>query len=422
MPQFRYRALNSQGHELEGTLSAADANAAVTQLSRQGLRLKSIEEGAVRVVSSPIAIPEQPQPVRMNSVAQPRATRIQVHHTAPSKNDELFFLFAQISALLRGGIAPTEALNTMSHRVHNNKYREPLREMSRLTAEGRSLAEAMECYPDLFSPGHVGAVRAGESGGYLPESMGVMSEQCKETHKLMRAYWWLGLAVIVTAVTFAIALGGSIGIDRLIMSINDPNDPNNTLPAALRDAAKGPIGIGLLLFFVFYFFTKYWLRRTSTRETRHRMTLSVPLVGKRASSENLSLFSWHLNQLQQAGLSPFASWKLAAEAVPNVAFSRRLLDAGSGMSENTKYSSLFYNSKLFPHEVSAIVETGEATGDVATALEQAMDYTRSEQKTVDTTLKLKAGCWAALLLGGGGLIAFLIMYISYLHSAFKVLE
>ena len=430
MPQFRYRALNSQGHELEGTLTATDANAAVTQLSRQGLRLRSIEEG-VTVARVPAPASQLPPRMAAQSAPTVRASKVPLvarplqatpRRTAPAKNDELFFLFAQLSNLIRGGIAAPDSLNTIASRSQNAKFREPLLHMAHLTAEGGSLADAMEHFPDLFSPGHSGAVRAGEKGGYLPDALHVMSEQCKETHKLMRAYWWLGIAVIVVVVTFAIAFTGSIGIDRLILSINEPNNPANSLPAAVRDALLGPIGFGLLLFFVFYFWTKHWLRQTSTRMKRHSATLRVPLVGKRASSENLSLFSWHLNQLQKAGLSPFASWRLAASAVPNIAYSERLLAVGDGMNEGTKYSALFYKSDLFPREVSAIVETGEVTGDIATSLEQAMDYSRAEQKTADTTLKVKAGCWAGLLLFGGGMIAFLIMYISYLTSAFKVLE
>ena len=433
MPQFRYRATNSQGHDLEGTMSAADANAAVVQLSRQGLRLKSIEEGMsvvqpptyqAQAAAPPIARPQ----VRMNTVSvrapvAPTLTKVaNTVKTTSSKNDELFFLFAQLSNLIRSGITTAEALTQMSQRTHNSKFRQPLQEMARMAGEGGSLAAAMEHYPDLFSPGHVGAVRAGENGGYLPEALQVMSDQCKETHKLMRAYWWLGLALIATVTTFAVALSGSVGIDRLIMSINDPNDPKNSLGAGMRDAMLGPVGLGVVLFFVFYFITKAWLRRTDSRFRRHSMALGVPLVGKRAKSENLALFSWHLNKLGKAGISPYTSWNLAADAVPNAAFSEKLRNAGAGMGENTKLSSMLYKSNLFPHEISAIVETGEVTGDLGPSLDQAMDYARADQQVADTTLKIKAGCWATLLIFGGGMIAFMIMYSSYLHSAFKVLD
>ncbi len=426
MPQFRYRALNSQGHELEGTLSAPDANAAVTQLGRQGLRLKSIEEGVSAVRGNPpVAVPvqrfESPAVQRMNAVPAPDGLVIP-RRTRPAKNDELFFLFAQLSNLLRGGISPADALNTLGTRGQNEKFRGPLNDMARMAGEGRSLSFAMEHYPDLFSPGHVGAVRAGEKGGYLPDACMVVSEQCKETHKLMRAYWWLGIVVILTVFTFAVALAGGVGIDRAIMSINNSSDPNNTLLAGLRDSFFGPVGIALLLFLVFFVATKVWLRRTNARGRRHEIALRTPLVGKRARNENLALFTWHLNKLGKAGLSPFASWNLAATAVPNLAFSDRLVQAGSGMGESTRYSNLFYKSDLFPHEISAIVETGEVTGDIGTALDQAMDYSRAEQQTSDTALKAKAGCWALLLLTGGGFIAFLIMYSTYLRSAFKVLD
>ena len=415
MPQFRYRALDSTGRQVDGALDAHDANSAVQQLSQRGLRIQSIEEG--------VQLAHRPAPVALNRLPdQPPAVGVVARKTKPSNNSEVFFLFAQLSNLLRGGIAPADALTTVGGRNKNKKYDGPLRDMAAMTAGGAELSSALEHYPDLFPPGVVGGVRAGERGGYLPEACQVISEQAHETHKLQRVYWWLGAVLILMAFTFAAAMAGGTGIERAIDSINNPNDPNNTVLAGMTSALLGPVGIALLLFFALYFGTKIFLRRTASRGRRHAIALKTPLVGQRASSESLALFSWHLNKLGKAGLSPFASWNLAASAVPNIAYSDRLMKVGGGMGESTRFSSLFYNSDLFSHEISATMETGEMTGEIGPALDQAMDYSRAEQKTADTLLKAKAGCWATLLLTGGGMIAFLLLYVRYLTSAFKVLE
>ena len=440
MPQFRYRALDRNGQEISGTVDARDANSAVQQLSTQGFQLRSIDEN-VQVVQMPAAKPrpaQQSPPVQRPKVEAPRSAsgdiklnqisttnpnvRIIPRRTKQSTNAELFFIFAQLSNLLRGGIAPTDALTHMVSRSKNQKYVEPFQDMAKITAEGTALSTALEHYPDLFPPGVVGATRAGEEGGYLPEALHVVSEQCHETHKLQRIYWWLGLVVIYAVVCIFTALAGGKGIQRAIAYINNPNDPNNTMGAGFKDAMLGPIGLGLLLFFVLYFGIKIFLRKTGSRRRRHEIALRAPLVGKRASCESLALFSWHLNKLGEAGLSPFASWNLAARAVPNIAYSEKLLQEGVGMGEQTRFSQLFYNSDLFPHEVAAMVETGEMTGTVGGSLEQAMEHSRNEQKVADNLMKAKAGCWGMLLFFGGGMIAFLLLYGAYLRGAFQVLE
>lgn len=442
MPQFRYRALDSNGKEVEGVLDARDANYAVQQLSTQGFRLRSIEEN-VRVVHKPKPTPVRPAPkTRPSPIARQKAempesmtgnvhlnkisstnpnVRVITRKTKPSTNSELYFIFAQLSNLLRGGITPTDALTQMVSRSRNKKYVEPFRDMAKITAEGTALSTALEHYPDLFPPGVVGAVRAGEEGGYMPEALNVVSEQCHETHKIQRIYWWLGLAVIYVVVAMTVSLAGGEGVRRAISSINDPNDPANTMGAGLRDALLGPIGLGFLLFLVMYIGIKIFLRMTGSRRKRHEIALRTPLIGKRASCESLSLFSWHLNKLGEAGLSPFASWNFAARAVPNIAYSEKLLKEGRNMGEQTKFSQLFYNSDLFPHEVAAMVETGEMSGNVGPSLEQAMDHSRNEQKVADNLMKAKAGCWGMLLFMGGGMIAFLILYISYLKGAVDIL-
>ncbi len=425
MPEFQYRALDPQGREVRGSLNALNANAAMQSLGGQGLRVKQIQEGvAVPSVAQPRAtVRTEPRiPQKINPLQQPATQALPKKRTSPSTNGELFFLFAQLSNLFRGGIAPSEALVALSQRNPNKKFVQPLMDMAAMTTEGRPLSDALETYPDLFHPGVVGAVRAGEKGGYLAEACGVVSDQCKETHKLQRLFWWVGIVVIMTAISFAAAFAMTVGVDRAIAGIDNPEDARNTLMSGLKDAFLGIVGVSLLAFFVVYFLVKRSLKNPKRMPQRHRIALAFPIVGNRAKAENLALFSWHLNQLGNAGLAPFQAWGLAADAVPNIEFSKRLQRSGKTMNESTRYSTMFYESDLVPREIAAVMETGEMTGNMASSLEQAMDYSRSDQKMADTVLKAKAGCWMALMIIGGGLIALLIVYGAYGKSAIDRLD
>ncbi|MCH7904506.1 MAG: type II secretion system F family protein [Armatimonadetes bacterium] len=437
MPQYRYRALDKTGREVEGSIDAGDANAAVQRLSSQGLQIKSIEEG-VQVVQRPKP-PQQPpvqlppddpilkqpqQRVHIQQPIDPAATvQLRQRRTKPSTDSDLYFVFAQLSNLLNSGISPAESAAMLSQRNQDAKFVGPLRHIASMTAEGTALSTAMAHYPDLFPAGIVGGVRAGEKGGYLPEACEVISKQRDEAKKLKTLFKWplmIGAAsVFCLGLVVAAGKGISSGIDSFD---TDPSGSGSAVWEGMLRAIFGPVGIVLAVLVAGYFiFRARWMQYENTLK-RHDVGIKVPLFGLRAKNECLAIFSWNLGRLAKAGLSPFASWQVAADAVPNVAYADDLRKAGQGMSENTKFSELFYQSSLFPHEVAATIETGEMTGSIETALEQAMQVARDRQIESDRLLKFKSGCWIALLMFAGPALGIAIFYHYYFSSLFRILD
>ena len=358
MPQFRYRALNSQGHELEGTLSATDANAAVTQLSRQGLRLKSIEESVARTPQPSIGHFPQTAPSMPASVSAPRqapaAPRWGLRSSPRSTYSERQFFFVQLAGLLRTGISPTDSLNTILSRSSGGRFREQFVEMAKMTAEGGSLSDAMAAYPNMFTKGQVGATRAGEQGGYLPDALQTVGEQQKQTRAVFWFFFGVLLLLPVLFILILATISVSAGVNTAIDAVRDGNENSDALKVML-DSLKGPmsaiffssLGAALLL----YFIGKHY----SFRPLRHRLGLAVPPLRWRAYNENLAHFSFHLGRLAKSGISPFSSWRLAADAVPNERYADRLRKVASELNEKTKLSDLLYRSTFFPRETAPAV-------------------------------------------------------------------
>lgn len=406
-------------------MSAPDANSAVTQLSRQGLRLKSIMEGVAPAI---VVNPVQPRPLQINAAAQQPSVRqpVQQRHfdarqsRRATYNDRQFF-FAQLAALLRTGISPADALHTILSRGSSGKFRDAVNDMARMCAGGSSLADAMEHYPEMFSRGIVGAVRAGEAGGYLPDACDAVSKQQKET----RTVFWFFFALLlffplfVVGVLFAIAMAQ--GVNRGIDAVRDGNtEPvfSQGLSESLNSFGYPVFGALLVLGLAAYFIG----RTPAFRAFRHRIGLAVPPFRWRAYNENLAHFSYHLGRLAKAGLSPFASWRLAAAAVPNEQYAKRLDEIANGMNEHTRLSELMYRAKLFPQETAHLVSTGELTGDLPQALDQVMELGRQREKMAVTYIGVKAGCWTLFVLLVGPLIIVCIVYLTYLTGVFRVLE
>jgi type IV pilus assembly protein PilC len=60
MPEFSYEALNEANQTVSGTLSAADASAALAQLQAQGLRITSIRQVETKPADAPAGQPAEP--------------------------------------------------------------------------------------------------------------------------------------------------------------------------------------------------------------------------------------------------------------------------------------------------------------------------------------------------------------------------
>lgn len=420
MPQFRYRALNSQGQELVGTMDAVDANAAVLALSGQGLRLKMIEESAAFV--APLVQPVQiNRPTVQKMAPTAKGPRFGIQDSARSTYNERLFIFAQLAGLLRTGISPADALHTILSRSSGGRFSEQFDTMARMTGEGMSLADAMAHFPNMFTKGIVGAVRAGEQGGYLPDACQTISEQQKQT----RTVFWYFFGVLLFFPILMIGLFGALavaaGINKGIDAVRDGVE-GDAVQTGILESIKGPVGIALIAFFLVLGLS-YWIgKNVSLRPWRHRMGLAVPPFRWRAYNENLAHFSFHLGRLAKSGLSPFASWRLAAEAVPNEAYAKRLEGIAEHLNENTKLSELLYRSKVFPRETAQFVETGELTGDLPKALDQVMELGRQREKLATAYIGVKAGCWTAMIFFVGPSIAVAIVLLTYYRGVFRILD
>lgn len=339
--------------------------------------------------------------------------------TAPARDHELFLLFAQLANLLRSGITPAEACVTLAGRNQKQERQNMLRHMATLTAEGVPLSRAMGLYPDVFAPGAVGAVAAGEEGGYLWQSVEVLSQQNQAAWKLRRMYWWVGLVLWSTIFSFPLVWVAMAGTDAAIATINTGANGFQELFRGMGKALVGWPGIVTAVLVVGYFFGRAWSWRTSSRLLRHRMAARAPIVGKRTQGENLAALSYHLGQLSRAGISPWRAWQLSCVAVPNEAYAEELSRLGQGLGEGTRLSALLYQAKLFPQEYVPLVETGELTGTTPQALDQAMELGRGDAKQAETILKIKAAVWGVLIVLGSTAIVYIIFLRGYFDSAFR---
>ena len=87
-----------------------------------------------------------------------------------------------------------------------------------------------------------------------------------------------------------------------------------------------------------------------------------------------------------------------------------------------RHVSKTFRSRRALDDLSVTIETGEMTGSIEGALEQAMHVARDRQKQSDALLKYKSGCWVVLILFAGTGLGAAIFYHYYFNSLFRILD
>ncbi|MFQ5804876.1 MAG: type II secretion system F family protein [Phycisphaerae bacterium] len=164
MPTFAYKARNTTGAQVNGTLVADTAAAAARILDERTLL--------------PIEVSEVKAGGRSFLTGGSR-------RVSPSK---VGILYEQLADLLRAGVAVLRALQVLSRQAASPALTRVLREVHDDVAGGATLADAMDRHRHAFSHLHVSMIRAGEKGGFLEEVLTRVSEFVRRQDELRNKF------------------------------------------------------------------------------------------------------------------------------------------------------------------------------------------------------------------------------------------
>lgn len=403
MAFFRYEFTDARGQPLEGTVQADTFAEAEALLKLRGYQNVRFFDPAA-VAPAPQAVP----PALVQTPAGPTPIR-----TKKGVDKDRYFLFTQIAQQLKAGIAPAQAFTTLAGVTHAEAFRTSLQDLAQAATNGRPLSDTFDRYPDLYPPHVGGMVRAGETGGFLPEAFAQLSHQAGEAHKFKRFHWFvwylLPRALAVMPVLFAFR-------EAIILSWRrtSAGAPNAGMGEVLIERLMWPYGPAFLAISAVLLLLRWWLGTLQMRQFRHRTALRFPIYGARARNECVAIFSWTLSRLGRAGLPPHRMWPLAAAAVPNLEMGNRLAEVGRSLHDGSRLSDAIFRSGLFPQQYAPIIATGETVGDVTGALDQLEmvsrgDYEESTGKARFTSTRL--GC--AFMMAVSGLVLIVIFKTWY---------
>lgn len=368
MAFFRYTAIDSSGKSLDGTVQAKNLQEAQGILSTRGFR--SIK-------------------VAVQTSGYVRTRKI--------SDNQRFMLFSQAASLIRAGINPFEAFGVLAGRVSSSQVADACREISASSGEGKRISDVMEKYLDLFPHNAVGMVRAGEYGGFLPESLEYLAMHFSDSTAFKRWFWilkfftWQGVIGLVLSIPVIPAFWGTFHQEGSFFAIYSKVLLFPTLP------------IALVLFLILLLVSR-WMGSYGNTVKRHAFVLRIPWgIGSRARNESLRAFLWTLRNLSKGGVPPGQAWALAAGSVPNASYAVRLGDAGRNLGTERPLADAITAAGLFPMDYDALLRTAQQTGDIVGTLDRMLVLTDEEFETSKTKARVglsSIGCLIVLILSG----------------------
>lgn len=354
MSLFRYRALDSAGRTVVGTLEASDIRTVEQHLRSVGTWLLDAEAGST-------------------AVSRENGSGVRI------RRSDLIGFFVQMSLLLRAGVMLPTALDRLAADYGDSKLGDMLATLRDNVAVGMPLHQAMSAFPRVFSSEITAIIQAGEVSGRLPE---VFENLCSY-------YEWLDglIGDIRQALVYPLmVMGASLGLVLLLFTFVVPKfvglltDLSLTVPALTRVVMgisealvqhwpvllTGLIGGPLLL--------KIALRFATFGRAFDGALMKLPVFGSLVAMFALSRFARNLGMLYQAGIPLLRGLEICRNLVGNRAIAHALDQVRVGVTAGTPLSKCLAQHAVFPAAVVTMISTGETSGTLDVALRSVSDY------------------------------------------------
>ncbi len=399
MAAFQYKAVDPSGKTHSGVIEASTAVAA-----RQLLRGKKLLPVDVTASAA------QPGQAVSDGPTKP-APKLRFGQRMPAK--VLTLVTRQQATLLGSGLRIEDALSTIAE-GQPPKIAGILLTVRAAVLEGRTLGDALDQYPQIFSNFYRASVRAGEKSGQLAQVMTYLADfvenraQNRQTVQLALLYPALlalvSLSIIMLLMAFVVP-----DIVRVFTS-RGTDLPFLTRALITVSALVKDVGLyALLATAMTGFVLVRWLKTPQNKLRWDRGLATARLTRRLVQRMNSAQFAGTLATLVQSRVPLIEALDAAADVTPNLYIRARINAVADKVRQGTSLRRAMAESGVLPPILVAMVASGEASGHLGQALERAAS---DQQRDLDAWVRtLVALVEPAILLIMGGLVMIMVLAI-----------
>jgi len=357
MPEFNFTALTKLGKRDTGTLTATSEREAASLLDARGLF-----------------------PVEIRAIK----ARAQARFGRKVKGRVTATFYTQLADLMHSGVPLLRALDLLENLTANKVLAEVLREVRAKVADGISLADAMQPFPNVFNELSVSMVRAGQEGGFLEDVLKRIATFTDHQEDLK--------GKVVGALAYPVFLGvvGVIVLNVLIIffvpkfeQIFKKLEEKDELPALtiglmrLSHFMQNYWWLIILAFMGAWFGYRKWVRTDSGRLRMDRIRLKLPGFGKLYLALSLSRFTRIFGTMLHNGIPILKALQIAKDSTGNKVLAHAIEESAENVTAGAKLAEPFRKNAYFPRDVVEMIAIAEESNtldktliDIADSLEK----------------------------------------------------
>jgi general secretion pathway protein F len=389
MPNYRYRALNSNGELVSGAIAAGTPGDVAQRIERLGLVLVdnvTPEEGGASA-SSLFSIFNKP------------------------KAEDVTIFTRDLALLLRAGARINDGLELLAADRDFGRLRPVVADIRSHVVAGESFAEALARHEGLFPSMYVALIRVGEASGSLDKVLEVLADERSRTEALKRR---LGEAiryplfvlsaagcVLLFFLTFVLPQFAGVlqdfgaKVDPIILTfLNFSTFLRNNSDMVFAVLA-GVIAGGWLL-----------LRQEGVRSGMRNALTRLPAIRELMTFYRTSLFCRNLGLLLGSGVNLTTTLRILVDMMSSAGPSAVWTDAAERVRHGAKLSDALADTKALPSMAVRMLRLGDETGQLPMLAGRVAEFYEAKlQRTLDRVVGI-AGPAAIIVISivVGGLI------------------
>jgi type IV pilus assembly protein PilC len=403
MPTYAYSAINAQGIEQVGEISATDLSSARDALRGSGLLAEWLEE-----LKAPAATDNR---------------RGFMGRTKKVKAKSLQIFSRQFATMIEAGLSVVTALVVLEQQTDDAALGVVIDDVRERVEGGAFLSEAMSHHPDVFNRLYISMVEAGEAAGVLDTVLDRVATQIEKEQKIKRR---VKGAMIYPLVVLCFATLVLIGMLMFLVPVFQKifDSLGGDLPKLTQYVVTASQGLRSYWFIIFPLFglTIYgfmrWKKTEGGRQVWDRFKLRVPFtIGQVVRKVSMARWSRTLSTLIAAGVDIVKALDITAQTSGNWVVEAETARVRVRVQEGATIAQPLIESPVFPPMVSQMVKIGEESGELEKMLGKVADFYEDE---VDASIQALTSIIEPLMMIAVGFMVGIIVISMYLPM-FKLL-
>ncbi len=348
MPLFQYKAIDTSGKFITGSLDAGNANDLELRLEKMDMDLVTFKQ------------------------KEPGADLF--GRNKVGRRDLINFSF-YLEQLTRAGVPILEGLSDLRDGEENPTFRDVITGLIEAIEGGNSFSQALAMYPKIFDDVFISLIRVGEKSGKMSHVLVDITETLKwqdellaKARKIMTYPAVIGtlvLSVVMFMMIFVVpdimgaivGLGGEIPIEtRALMATS------NFLVNYWYVVIAAPFAI--------FFILRYFYKTSSKARFRlDGLLLKLPVIGPVNEKIKISRFTRYFSLMFASGITVLDAINLSKGVLSNTVLEDGIERAWQQISEGSSISEAFKNIGIFPPLIVRMLRVGESSGQMDKSLD-----------------------------------------------------